>query len=418
MRIFNLDIKKQSSVPSPADILLSKLSRADRARVKKVAVDLMLQTQALTKHDVADWRTAWQLAINVERPVRQRLYAIYTDALVDLHLTGCIEQRRGMVMQKAFRLCDKAGKENTEVSELFEAGWFKDFMRLSLDSRYWGHSLIEFGDVIEIEGIKRFAHARLIPRHHVIPEYGVVVKEASDEPQKGVDYRSGPLAKWCIEAGESHDLGLLLKAAPQAISKRHMIAFWDQFGEVFGMPIRVAKTSTRDSKEVDKIERNLKDMGAAGSGVFPEGTTIEFVESTRGDAFNVYDKRIERANSEISKGIIGQTMTIENGASHSQSEVHLEVLRNLIAADADFLRDIINGKLLPLMFQHGFPVQGLLFKWDESIDYKPTEMQLIEQMVLNSYEVDPVYFAEKYNIPITGKREHIQPQLARGGFFD
>jgi hypothetical protein len=35
---------------------------------------------ALTRKDIADWRKAWQLAINVDNPNRQRLYDIYRDA--------------------------------------------------------------------------------------------------------------------------------------------------------------------------------------------------------------------------------------------------------------------------------------------------------------------------------------------------
>ena len=41
-------------------------------------------------------------------------------------------------------------------------------------------------------------------------------------------------------------------------------------------------------------------------------TEIEFVESGEGEAFNVYDKRIERAYSALSTLIIGQTITIED----------------------------------------------------------------------------------------------------------
>lgn len=67
-------------------------------------------------------------------------------------------------------------------------------------------------------------------------------------------------------------------------------------------------------------------MGAAAYGLFPEGTTVDLKESTRADAFNVYDKRIDRCNSEISKGILTVTMTMEDGASLSQSEVHRKML--------------------------------------------------------------------------------------------
>jgi phage gp29-like protein len=240
----------------------------------------------------------------------------------------------------------------------------------------------------------------------VVPEYGVIVKEIGDEWKRGIDYRSGKLSEWVIESGKTHELGLLLKCSPPTLSKKNMLAYWDAFGELFGMPIRIGKTISRDQKEISKVEKMLSDMGAAAWGLFPEGTEIEIKETTRGDAFNVYDKRIDRANSELSKGILNQTMTIDNGSSMSQSEVHLKVFENVVDADADFLRDIINNKLIPFMAMHGFAVEGYRFNWDENIDYSPQEQINIEQMILNGgYEIDPKYFAEKYNIPITGKTQ-------------
>ncbi len=153
-------------------------------------------------------------------------------------------------------------------------------------------------------------------------------------------------------------------------------------------------------------------------GLFPEGTEIEIKETTRGDAYNVYDKRIERANSELSKGILNQTMTIDNGSSQSQSEVHLEVLENVIEADAKFLKGVVNDKLLPLMTRHGFNVEGYRFEYDESIDYTPDEQIRIEQMLLNAgYEIEPKFFAEKYNVKITGKKkQETTPPLANDFF--
>lgn len=179
-----------------------------------------------------------------------------------------------------------------------------------------------------------------------------------------------------------------------------MLAYWDVFGELFGMPIRWAKTNSRDPKDRASIEKMMQIMGTASWALLPEGTEIEIKETTRGDAFNVYDKRIERCNSEISKGILGQTMTTDNGGSLAQSAVHLEILKNIIYKDADFLRDIINWQLLPFMVMHGFPVNDLRFDWDESVDWTPEQQLHIEQMLLNSYDIDPKYFAEKYNIPV------------------
>lgn len=384
--------------------MLQAMKPADMKRLKSITIGLAQSAQNFTKKDIAAWRSAWQLAANPDNPQRRRLYEVYTDVEVDAHLSGCIGQRKDMVLQKAFRLVDKSKKENRDLTELLETGWFKDFMALALDSRYWGHSLIQLGDVLSAMGKMRFANVELVPRAHVMPEFGVIVKEVGDEPRKGYPYRDGKLAQWCIEAGKPRDLGLLLKCAPSSISKKNMMAFWDSFGELFGMPIRVGKTISRDEKEITKIEKMLAEMGAAAYGLFPEGTEIELIESARGDAFNVYDRRIERANGEVSKCILNQTMTIDSGSSLSQSQVHLEVFRNVVESDADFIRDLVNNRLLPLMELHGFPVAGHLFEWDDSIEYTPDQMRNIEKMLIDGgYEIAPQYFIDKYNIAITGK---------------
>lgn len=395
-----MDIKKIFT-RKQSDAFLSK-NVISRDTVKQTMLSLAMRTDYLTKKDISSWRRAWQRAIDICHPNRCELYDIYTDTMIDLHLSGAVEQRKNMVLKKAFRLVGKDGKEDRNISELFEKEWFKDFMNLVLDSRYWGHSLIELGDKIG----DKFASATLVPRKHVVPEYGVIIKDVNDNPSQGIKYRDTDLAMWCIEAGNLYDLGLLLKCAPQAISKRHMLSFWDGFGEIFGAPVRIAKTTSRDQAQQDKIEDMLVKMGAMSWGVFPEGTEVEFLETTRGDAFNVYDKRINRANSEMSKGILNQTMTIDSGSSLSQSQVHLEIFENVVEKDADFLRDVINDKLIPLMIKHGFAVENYRFDWDDAVDYTPQEMQNIEQMLINAgFEIKPEYFIDKYNIPIIGKKQ-------------
>lgn len=393
-------------------------SARDRKRIQSMTVELKLQADALTQKDMRSWRQAWQTAIDIENPRRGRLYDIYRDVEVDLHLGGCVDQRKGFVEKKSFKLVDAKGKQNDVATQLLEAAWFKDIISYILDSRYWGHSLIQLGDIITVDGEMRYTGVEVVNRKHVIQEYGVIIREQGDEWQTGIPYREGPMADWVIEAGKPKDLGLYLKAATQTIPKKNMLAYWDQFGEIFGMPIRVAKTTARDPKDRSQIENMLSSMGAAAWGLFPDGTDIDIKETTRGDAFNVYDKRIDRANSELSKGILNQTMTIDNGSSLSQSEVHLEVFENVVEKDADLVKDIVNDQLLPRMVKHGFQVKGLHFEWDNSIDYTPEQQLEYEKMILDRFEVNPKYLIDKYGIPITGvKKQPEQAALARP-FFD
>ena len=127
-------------------------------------------------------------------------------------------------------------------------------------------------------------------------------------------------------------------------------------------------------------------------GVVPEGTTIDIKESSRGDAYNVYDKRIDRANSEMSKGVVGQTMTVDDGSSKSQSETHLEVFENLCAADAKLIAYVINDDLIPKMIRLGFPLAGLTFKWDDAATYSPAEQRELERMLLAVLRHRPAVF--------------------------
>ncbi len=384
----------------------------DRKRVKHVVMALQQTTDALTRKDIADWRKAWQLAINIDNPNRQRLYDIYRDADADGHLSGCVRQREGFVMAKSFKLVDAAGNESDEALHYFDQSWFKQLCRLALDSVYWGHSLIELGNIVQDgDGMRCYDGVRLIPRKHVIPEYGRVVKQVGDDWRTGVDFHRPPFSDWLIEAGQPDNLGLFLKAAQHTIPKKNMLAFWDTFGEIFGMPMRVAKTASRDSKEIDRLNRMLVEAGASQTAVMPLDTELEFIESTRGDAYNVYNQRVDRANSELSKLIIGQTMTIEDGSSLSQSQTHLQVFQNLVEEDADMLRDIVNNQLLPRMVAHGFPLQGFRFDWDYSTDYTPEQQVAYETMVADRYEVDPSYFAEKYSMPVGERRNNMMPTM-------
>ena len=168
---------------------------------------------------------------------------------------------------------------------------------------------------------------------------------------------------------------------------------------------------------MSQLEKMLKDAGASQYMVAGQDTEIEFVESGKGDAFNVYDKRIDRANSELSKLIIGQTMTIEDGSSLSQSQTHLEVFQNLVDSDCTMLRDIVNNQLIPRMTKHGFPVKGLRFEWDNAVDYTPEQQVEYETMIADRYDVDPAYFAEKYSMPV-GERRNTQPMPTNGNDDD
>ena len=179
--------------------------------------------------------------------------------------------------------------------------------------------------------------------------------------------------------------------------------------------MRVARTNTTDAADRAKLEDALENMGTTFWALLSEGTDIEIKETARSDAYQVYDRRIDRANSEISKGVLMQTMTIDDGSSLSQSRTHLEIFEDVVAADARMIACTVNDRLLPLMIRHGFPLGGYTFEWDDAATYTPTEQREMEQMLLQHYEIDPQYFIDKYNISLLGRKD-TDPAADR--FFD
>lgn len=383
-----------------------RLAKGEKQVTKSVLTELMQQTDSLSKKDIAAWRTAHQLALNIENPKRYQLYNIYDfTTILDTHVIGVVNRIKMNIMRRSFKLSDIKGKENLEATNLFESSWFKKFMSLGIDANFHGHSLIELTDIITDTSIK-FNRVQLVPRKHVCPEYGVLLREFSDEPKKkGIPYREGEIANWCVEVGDNDDLGLLLKITPHVISKKHVQIFWDNFAEKFGIPIIYASTDTRDATEKAKVENMLETMGASAWGLFPTGTELKLIETSKGDAYQVFDSRIIRANSEISKGLAGQTMAFDEGSSLSQAQVHNEGFVDTCDYYADKLKDVINDRLIPFCIKHGFPFANLRFDWDDTYEYTPAEQLEREKMLLQSYDIEAKYFQDKYNVPVIAKKE-------------
>lgn len=408
--------------------MAKKATKTDNERVlekaRRVITELKPQSEQLTKKDIAAWRKAHQMALNIDNPRRTDLYNIY-DFTVDLdsQVTGVTRRIKFGVGRRKFRMVDiKTGEENLEMSNLLEAPWFKKSIGLFVDAYHYGHSLIQFGDLMESPQIM-FNGVELVPRRHVCPEYGVLLPQTGDEPKKkGIPYREGLLADWCLECGDPYELGLFLKVAPAAISKKHVLIFWDNFAEKFGLPIIYGTSSSSNNSDLVKMEDMLRNMGNSAWGLFPEGTVLQMIETAKGDAFQVFDKRVELADKQISTTLAGQTMAFIDGSSRSQAEVHEDGFNELKDTYADEFKDWVNIKLLPFCIKHGFPFVGYRFEWDDTKQYTPEQLRQVIEMLLNAgYEIPDEYITEMYNIPILGRKQSLLPEAPKKDkklFFD
>jgi phage gp29-like protein len=341
--------------------------------------------------NIETYKLAVTRAESLTAPQRSELYKVYKNIELDAHLTAAVNQRKNLTLSKDFDV-KLNGEENEELEYIIKQKWFRDFIDYSLDAIYYGHSLIQFDSVID----NAFKSVELVPREYVKPEFHIVTNTYAD--LSGTDYLEAPYNNWCIGVGKPRDLGLYMKAAPLVIWKKNALGAWSEFVEIFGSPIRIGKTDTRDEETRANMESMLKNMGVASYGVFDTGDLIELVESNRSDAFQVFDMMIQRCNSEISKLILGQTGTLDEKAYVGSAEVQERVLKNVAYNDEFFIEGVLNYQLVPMMTRLGIFPEGVTISVKAEDDLTLIEQSKIDIELIKTgkFTFTPEYLEEKY----------------------
>ncbi|MBL9102154.1 MAG: DUF935 family protein [Myxococcales bacterium] len=140
------------------------------------------------------------------------------------------------------------------------------------------------------------------------------------------DLVSGPVAT----AGLVRPLGVMYSI------KTLGVGAWLAFMEIFGIPTRIGKyTKAANDDEIDALEKAVQMIGLDGSGVMPETTQIELLDAIgKGSGTGEHERLAEWADRQISKAVLGQTLTADQGASYAQGKIHNLVRRDILLADA------------------------------------------------------------------------------------
>jgi len=132
------------------------------------------------------------------------------------------------------------------------------------------------------------------------------------EPVYGVPLTSDKFLVHVYRAGADipERGGVLRVLAWIYLFKNYALKDWVSFCEVFGMPLRLGVYSPSASKEDrETLVQAVTQLGSDAAGVISESTRIEFIEASKKGDGNPYKDLIELLNREISKAVLGQTLT-------------------------------------------------------------------------------------------------------------
>lgn len=130
--------------------------------------------------------------------------------------------------------------------------------------------------------------------------------------------------------------GLARTAMGGLLLKSFSIRDWAAFMETFGMPMRLGKYGPNASAEdKDALLRAVLGIAADYGAIIPESMNLEFKDARGGNGGEkLFQGAADWWNKELSKLVLGQTMTTEDGSSLAQAKIHNDVRLDIRKADA------------------------------------------------------------------------------------
>lgn len=396
---------------APDDSIQIEAFKRNKGTEKDTLIEKLLQeAKSMRRKSIRDWKLAVTTATDTDNPELILLADLYENLMLDAHLMSAIDSRILRVQQSNFKIVDKEGKEVEKLDELFKANWFEEFIKESLMYRFTGITVLEMWETDE-EG--NLINVKAVPKKHLDPKNQKILKEEGGTD--GYDYAEGVYEPYYMQIGNKLDLGILAEIAPLILGKKLAIGSWLDFIEKFGVPPRWVTTDRQDTTR----RKELFDMLMASISnqvvVLTGNEKLEIAQTPHTDAHEVFDKMIERINSEISKRILGATGTSDEKSYVGAANVHERVANDRHESDKIFIKNLVNNNLIPRLVKLSTlyaPLANYKFEWDYTEEMSAKDIIDSVAKLGNHFNFDIERLAQLTGLPIT---EHKDKTSQPGG---
>lgn len=363
------------------------------------------------------WKQARKTFENKQNPSRAKLYELYEDLLIDGQLEATWGKRRDNILNRRLTFV-RDGVEDEQINKLLNSPDMRELLEELHNSIGFGYTLIQFND-IKYDDEQEYYNIDfdLIPRSNVHPEKDFeCVSIDANRAVRDFLYKEKPLANYMIWAGKPKDKGLFFKVAPYIIYKRGAMGDWSQFSEMFGMPFREAVYNAFDDDTRQKIEQMFNEWAPGMSFIHPESVRV-ILHPTDGNASSseVYDRFIQVCDASISKTVLSNTLTTEQGETGARAlgEVHQEEEDNKKLSDELFILSILNTQFRAILKRFGFNVTGgeIWFETSGKDWAALKEKWEVVSGIKKEVPVDDDFIYEEFDIPKPENYEELKEQM-------
>lgn len=219
--------------------------------------------------------------------------------------------------------------------------------------------------------------------------------------------------KYKARSGMDTRAGVLRTCAWMYLFKNYSVKDWVAFSEIYGQPMRYGVYDpSAGQDERAALLAAVRAIGTDAAGIISRGTEIKLLEGQRYGSLNVYETLVRFCDEQMSKAILGQTLTSEasgqdGSGSRALGEVHADVRRDLLEADAKALGKSLRQQLLR-------PLVGFNFGWEVATPWlrfvveEPEDMRQVAETIKVAGEfldISQEWASERLGMPLRQQNE-------------
>jgi len=273
---------------------------------------------------------------------------IYRELLADSHVWACVQSRKSGVLSLEWELDRGKAKSRQAkiIEDIFNKLDLNTIITEILDASMFGFQPLEV--------IWQNTASLIIPKEiKAKPVEWFVFDDENQLKLKTKDNFQGELLpdkkfllpQYNPSYQNPYGERTLSRVFWPVIFKKGGLKFWVIFTEKYGMPFLVGKHPRGTSKDdTDNLADMLTAMIQDAIAVIPDDSSVEMHEAAKGSSAEIYEKLIDKMNAEISKAILGQTLTTEigNKGSFAASKTHMDVRKDIIETDKRIVERTLN----------------------------------------------------------------------------
>lgn len=323
----------------------------------------------------------------------------------DGHLGAVVRKRRAAVRARPWQLNSKGvpARIYKRVSEMFGGLDIRNAMSLMWSANLYGYSVLEV--------IWQESNGLLVP------------VELKDKPQEWFGWHADGTLRFLDDAGLGEEVPprkfLVARSEPTFTNpygkplysecfwplafKRGGLRFWMTFLERYGMPRAIGKVpASASDTEREALLSSMEGMVQDAAAVINDNQSVTIEEATgKAASTDAYAQLVRWADTEISKAILGETLTTElpTQGSLAAAQVHNDVRQDLALDDAAMVESRMN-EFLRWICELNFPGETAIPRFEIILPEDLNEARVERDKKLSDMGLrfTAEYFSDVYGI--------------------